>query len=45
MADNRPTNYDDFPLVLDMKEMQKVLGKARSFTEDIRFSGGWPATW
>ena len=26
VVDNIPTNYDDLPLVLDMKEMQKVLG-------------------
>ena len=43
MEDNRPTNYDDLPLVLDMKEMQKVLGISRTTAYQLVHEEGFPA--
>ena len=43
VEDNRPTNYDDLPLVLDMKEMQKVLGISRTTAYQLVHEEGFPA--
>lgn len=43
VADNRPTNYDDLPLVLDIKEMQKVLGISRTTAYQLVHEEGFPA--
>ena len=43
VEDNRPTNYEDLPLVLNMKEMQKVLGISRTTAYQLVHEEGFPA--
>lgn len=43
MENQRPKNYDDLPLVLDMKDMQKVLGISRTTAYQLVHEDGFPA--
>ena len=43
MKENKPTSYEDLPLVLDMKEIQKILGISRTTAYKLVHTDGFPA--
>ena len=43
MERGRPKNYDDLPLVLNMKDIQKILGISRTTAYQLVHEDGFPA--
>ena len=43
MERERPKNYDDLPLVLNMKDIQKILGISRTTAYQLVHEDGFPA--
>ena len=43
MEREQPKNYDDLPLVLNMKDIQKILGISRTTAYQLVHEDGFPA--
>ena len=43
MERERPKNYDDLPLVLNMKDIQNILGISRTTAYQLVHEKGFPA--
>ncbi|MBR1741316.1 MAG: helix-turn-helix domain-containing protein [Lachnospiraceae bacterium] len=43
MEQERPKNYDDLPLVLNMMDIQKILGISRTTAYQLVHEDGFPA--
>ena len=43
MKEKKPTSYEELPLVLDMKDIQNVLGISRTTAYKLVHTEGFPA--